>query len=170
MTRLNKKQRDQIYPYVVAKQGGEFCVCCGCDLNALKAKGHKPELCIDNIDNSDDHKNIYNLQLLCHSCNTKKNHPETDVPYHRSATPELILGKKYEFTFRNWVSGQFMPNENIGLEYSYLVNSGAEFVGCSTETIKRYLAKMTSEEGTYEWNNRTGATLLVIKDKHKSKD
>lgn len=167
MANLNKKQRDEIYPHVIAKQGGEFCVACGRDLEALKRDGHKPELCIDNFDNSGNHKNIQNLQLLCHSCNTIKNHPQTSVPFHRSATPEMILGKRYEADFRRWVQGFFMENENIGLEYDHLVNSGAEKVNCSTETIKRYLRKMTSSEGIYEWEDRFGSVLLVLKSQYK---
>lgn len=167
MTNLNKKQRDEVYPLVVARQGGEFCIGCGRDKTGLMRDGHKPEFCIDNKDNSGDHKRIENLQLLCHSCNTKKNHPLNDVPFHRSATPEMILGKKYESDFRRWVQGQYMENPNIGLEFDYLVSSGAEKVGCSPETIKRYLKKMTSKEGMYEWEDRFGSVLLVLKPEYK---
>lgn len=169
MTNLNKTQRMKLYPYLVAKQGGEFCIGCGRDLMALLKDGHKAELCIDNIDNSGFHYDINNLQLLCHSCNTKKNHPLTDIPFHRSPTPEMIVGKRYESDFRRWVAGQFMENENIGLEYDHLINSGAEKVGCSTETIKRYLKKMTSLEGLYEWEDRFGSVLLVLKKQYKNK-
>lgn len=169
MTRLNKKQRERIYPHVVAKQGGEFCVSCLRNHELLMKDGHKPEFCIDDIENSGDHSRIDNLQLLCHSCNTKKNHPQTDVPFHRTATPEMSAGKRFEHDFRRWVSGQFMINENIGLEHDFLVNSGAEKVNCSTETIKRYLHKMTSNEGMYEWEDRFGAILLVLKSKYKNK-
>ena len=169
MTNLNKQQRDKIYPFVVAKQGGEFCIGCGRDLERLKMDGHKPEFCIDAIDNSGDHKRIENLQLLCHSCNTKKNHPQTDVPFHRTATPEMIVGKRYESDFRRWVAGLFMVNEDVGLEYDFLISSGAEKVGCSPETVKRYLKKMTSSEGMYVWEDRFGSVLLVLKSEFKNK-
>jgi hypothetical protein len=153
---------------VLAKQGGEFCVMCGRSKRELIQDGHKPQFCIDCKDNSGDHKSLDNLQLLCRSCNTKKNHPETDVPFNRVPTPEMIVGKKYEKNFRRWVNGHYLVNANTGLEYSYLINSGAEKVGCSPETIKRYLNKMTSSEGMYEWEERFGGTLLVLKPEHKT--
>ena len=62
-----------------------------------------------------------------------------------------------------------MENENVGLEHDYLINSGAELVNCSPETVKRYLAKMTSSEGMYEWEDRFGAVLLVLKSEYKNK-
>ncbi len=169
MVNLNSKQREKIYPHVVSRQGGEFCVECGKTKNQLKEIGQKPEFCIDNIPNDGDHYDIDKLQLLCHSCNVVKNHPENDVPFHRSSTPEMILGKKYESDFRRWVAGQFMINENIGINYEFLINSGAEKVGCSQISIRRYLDKMTSNEGMYEWDNRFGSTLLVLKDEYKNK-
>jgi hypothetical protein len=163
MVNMNKRQRDLVYPHVLARQGGEFCVGCGRDPSSLKRDGHKPEFCIDCVDNSGDHSRIENLQLLCHSCNTKKNHPDTDIPFHRTPTPEMVLGKRYESDFRRWIAGQFMENSNIGLEYDFAVSSGAEKVGCSPETIKRYLKKMTSSEGMYTWEDRYGSVLLVLK-------
>lgn len=170
MANMNKHTRDQLYPLVAAQQGGEYCVFCNRDKTDLKNDGHKPEFCIDVDDNSHNHSksNLRQMQLACHSCNTKKNHPSIAEPYERTATPEMILGKRYESDFRRWVSGFFMENENIGLSYSYLVNSGAEFVGCSTETIKRYLNKMTSTEGMYEWFDRTGGVSMVLKSKYKN--
>lgn len=169
MTNMNKRQRDMLYPFVVARQGGEFCVGCGRAKQGLIRDGHKAEFCLDCIDNSGDHSKVENLQLLCHSCNTTKNHPLTDVPFHRSATPEMIVGKRYEGDFRRWVAGFFMENENAGLEYDFLVSSGAEKVSCSTETIKRYLKKMTSEQGMYVWENRFGSVLLILRPEFKNK-
>lgn len=170
MSNMNKKDHDYLYPQVLAQQGGEYCVFCSRQKKDLISDGHKPEFCIDVSDNSHDHsrKNLRMMQLLCHSCNTKKNHPALEEPFTRSATPEMIKGKKYESDFRRWVAGQYQVNENIGLEYSYLINSGAEFVNCSIETIKRYLAKMTSSAGMYEWNDRTGSVLMVLKKEFKN--
>ncbi len=31
----------------------------------------------------------------------------------------------------------------------YIINTGAEHIGASTETTKRYIRKMTSDEGDY---------------------
>ncbi len=159
---MNKRQRDEKYPHILAKQGEEFCIKCGRNKLLLKKDGEKPEFCIDHIDNNNNNNSLDNLQFLCHSCNTKKNHPQTTEPYERKATPELILGKAYEKKFRRWVVGKFEEGKNA-LEYSFVLNSGAEFIGCSQETLKRYLAKMTSDNGMYEWEERFAGTFMVLK-------
>lgn len=168
MTNLNKKQREAIYPYVVAKQGGEFCVGCGRDKKRLIDDGHKPEFCIDNFDNSGNHRDVSNLQLLCHSCNSKKNHPQTDLPFHRTPTPEMAANKKNEPAFRRWVMGHYLINPNAGLEQDFVMTSGAEKIGCSIEAIKNYLRKMTSAEGMYTWEERFDSTVLILKDEFRA--
>jgi len=168
MANMNKKTRDQIYPLVVEKQKGEYCVLCNIEPWILKEQGKSPILFIDHINNNNSDNRMANYQLLCRSCNTKKNHPSLGEPFARTATPEMITGKKDEADFRRWVAGHYMENENIGLEYSFLVNSGAEFVGCSPETIKRYLAKMSSAQGIYEWFDKMGSIVLVLKQEYKN--
>ena len=168
MTNMNSTQRKYWYSQILAKQGGEYCIMCCRTINDLSQDGESIKLCIDHRDNNNNHNSIDNMQFLCKSCNTKKNHPETTVPFNRMATPEMSAGKRYEKDFRKWVAGQFMVNENIGLEYLHLVNAGAEKVDCSTETIKRYLAKMTSSEGIYEWFDKFGSIVLVLKDQYKN--
>lgn len=168
MTRMNKKQHDEMYWKIVEKQKGEFCNHCDRTRHLLMSDGLKPELIIDCIPNDGDHSNVEKLQLLCRSCNTKKNHPANVEPFERSATPEMIRGNRYENDFRRWVVGHYQVNTNIGLTYSFLINSGAEKVGCSTETIKRYLNKMSSDEGMYTWENRSGSEpLLVLKEMYR---
>lgn len=168
MANMNSTQRKFWYMQIQIKQGGEYCVMCGRTIPQLNNDGESPKLCIDHKDNNNNHNHIDNFQFLCKSCNTKKNHPETTVPFTRIATPEMVTGKKYEKDFRRWVAGLFMENENVGLSYSMLVNSGAEKVDCSTETIKRYLAKMTSSEGMYEWFDKFGSVVLVLKEEYKN--
>lgn len=168
MSNKNKETRDREYPLIIQKQHGEYCVLCKIEPWILKEQGKNPILFIDHINNNNSDNRMSNYQLLCRSCNTKKNYPTLAEPFTRSATPEMITGKKYEADFRRWVAGQFMENENIGLEYSYLINSGAEFVNCSPVTIKRYLSKMTSQNGIYEWFDKTGSVLLVLKSEYKN--
>lgn len=165
---MNKRQRDEMYFKVVDRQKGEFCNHCEKTKYDLFKEGYKPELVIDCIPNDGDHSDVNKLQLLCHSCNTKKNHPDNVEPFERSATPEMIRGGKFEKDFRRWVSGLFETNKNTGFTYTYLVNSGAEKVDCSTETIKRYLKKMASDEGMYEWEDRFGSEpVLVLKPMYR---
>lgn len=168
MANKNKDARDREYPLIIKKQHGEYCMMCKIEPWMLIEQGRTPILCIDHIDNNNNNNRLDNEQLLCKSCNTKKNHPALAEPFTRSATPEMILGKKYESDFRRWVAGHYMENENIGLEYKFLINSGAEYVGCSQTSIRRYLDKMTSTEGMYEWESRTSAILLVLKPKYKN--
>ncbi len=168
MSNKNKETRDREYPLIVEKQRGEYCVLCKIEPWILAEQGKSPILFIDHINNNNSDNRLMNYQLLCRSCNTKKNHPSLAEPFKRSATPEMITGKKYEADFRRWVAGQFMNDENCGLQYPYLINSGAEFVGCSPETIKRYLSKMSSQEGIYEWFESSQGTVLVLKQQYKN--
>ena len=168
MANMNKRNRDKIYPKCVEKQHGEYCVLCGVEPWILAEQGKSPILFIDHINNNNSDNRLENYQLLCRSCNTKKNHPSLAEPFTRSATPEMITGKRYEKDFRRWVSGHYMENENIGLSYDYLLNSGAEYIGCSQETLKRYLKKMTSSEGIYEWFDKTGGISMVLKAEYKN--
>jgi hypothetical protein len=165
--RMNKRQHDMMYPKIVEKQKGEYCIMCGKDPYILQSLGQSPKLVIDCIPNDGDHTNPAKLQLLCYSCNTKKNHWRLE-PEERRATPEMIKGRKDEKDFRRWVLGHFLSDENTALSYDYLLGSGAEKVGCSTETIKRYLLKMASSEGMYDWSDKFGSTCLVLKKDYKA--
>lgn len=164
MTRLNSRQRRLLYNELLIKQGGEYCAMCGRTRMQLIADGLSGNLCIDHKDNNNKDNNIGNLQFLCHPCNTKKNHPTIEQPQQRVMTPEMALGRAYEKRFRKWVSGLIQTPENHGLlQYDFLVHSGAEQIGCSSETIKRYLKKMTSKAGAYEWLERD-EIYLKLKD------
>lgn len=168
MANKNKDTRDREYPLIVQRQHGEFCMMCKIEPWMLAEMGRSPTLCIDHINNNNSDNRLDNYQLLCKSCNTKKNHPSLAEPFQRTATPEMIKGKKDEADFRRWVAGHYMENENIGLAFSYLVNSGAETVGNSPESCKRYLAKMTSQAGIYEWFDKMGSVVMVLKKEYKN--
>ena len=169
MSNMNKRNREQIYPLIMARQGGEFCVMCLRNKNSLIAEGFKPEFCIDVIDNSNNHSitNIAKMQFLCHSCNTTKNHPSLEPSSEKSMSPEMLANKTNEPTFRRYISGKFQINPNLALPYYDLVASGAEFTSCSIQSIKNYLTKMTCSEGMYEWENRSGGSFLTLKEKYR---
>ena len=165
MTRLNSRQPSELYNLILSKQGDEFCALCGKTRRQLITVGRSANLCIDHKDNNNNNNHLTNLQFLCHSCNTKKNHPSLEDPQQRVMTPEMALGRAYEKRFRRWVSGLIQSPENNGLLlYDFLVHSGAEQIGCSSETIKRYLKKMASDAGAYEWIERDDM-YLKLKDK-----
>src|SRR3990167_10286767 len=108
---MNQKTHDLFYSLLMMKQGGEYCILCGKDKNQLIQDGQSPKLCIDHINNNNSITTLDNLQFLCKSCNTKKNHPRNIEPFERTATPEMIAGKRYEKDFRRWVSGYFQQND-----------------------------------------------------------
>ena len=168
MSNKNKNTRDLEYPLIVQKQHGEYCMKCGIEPWMLKELGRSPQLCIDHINNNNADNRLENYQLLCKSCNTKKNHPALAEPFERKPTPEMIKGRKDEADFRRWVAGHYMENENIGLTLDYLLNSGAEIVGNSQESCKRYLGKMTSDAGMYEWFDKMGSVIMVLKPEYKN--
>lgn len=167
MANMNSTQRKYWYQQIIIKQGAEFCIMCGRNQSKLIDAGESPKLCVDHKDNNNGNNYIENMQFLCKSCNTKKNHPQTTVPFERTSTPEMAAGKRFESDFRRWISGLFMADDSAGFEYHYIVSTGAETVNCSPETIKRYLSKMTSAAGTYEWFDKFGSVVLVVKEKYK---
>ena len=165
MTRLNSRQRQGLYNLLLVRVGGEFCQMCGKTRIQLIKAGLSPNLVIDHKNNNNNDNRLSNLQFLCHSCNTRKNHPSIEEPQQRVMTPEMALGRAYEKRFRRWVSGLIQTPDNNGLlAYDFLVHSGAEQIGCSPETIKRYLKKMTSQAGAYEWLER-GELYIKLKNR-----
>ena len=60
---------------------------------------------------------------------------------------ELKENRRMEPLFRQWVLKKMMEKNPRRLDY--FINAGAEHTGASTETTKRYIRKMTSDEGYY---------------------
>ena len=169
MTNLNSRQRKMVYTKLLVKQGDEFCVLCTRNPKQLAEDGLSNKLCIDHIDNNNNNNRIENLQFLCHSCNTKKNHPTVALPQSRQMTPEMAFGKSYERRFRKWVMGLMLDPDKPNLfTWKHLQNSGAEMIGCSPMTINRYLTKMTSGQGLYHCTDRDGE--IYVKTDIKPED
>jgi len=66
--------------------------------------------------------------------------------------PEMKENRRMEPLFRQWFFKKMTEKNPRRLDE--IINEGAEIIGASTETTKRYLRKMTSNEGMY----------VVIKD------
>lgn len=138
-------------PIVLEKQGGYYCLLCGKRPEDLINHGISPKLYIDHIDNDNDHNEKENLQFLCVSCNTKKNHPANNE-YDRRTPIEYKVSKKNNKRARQYVYGRMVEPNSPRPEKEDLINDMAEFFDCSQESIKNYLAKMTSKRhGLYEW-------------------
>jgi hypothetical protein len=66
---------------------------------------------------------------------------------YTSGSPEMQATELFETPFRNWIKAKLTLLNHPVLKKE-LINGGAEEIGCSTATTTRYLAKMTSPEGT----------------------
>lgn len=166
MANMNKQTHDKLFPLIKNKQKGEYCLNCFKSPFELQSTGQDPNLVIDHKNNNNADNRLENLQLLCRSCNTKKNHWRKAEPFERSATPEIIINRKNENRFRNYTLGRILdPVNNGSLEHDSLIADGAEFIGCSVQAIKNYLIKMTSpEHGLYTWEARPdGFVYLILK-------
>lgn len=147
MSRMNSRNRKRLYE-IVSTRDGEFCSMCGI-VGSIKS------LCIDHIDNNNNNNDLDNFQLLCRSCNTKKNPRGKAKPENTSAeveTPkqseEVRLKKEYRPKYCKWLESQIMRYERILVKQAIL--SGAKITGASSQTITRYLDEECSDAGFYQ--------------------
>ena len=156
MTIDDSKLRNKIYPGLVAIQG-ELCKCCG----KLPKETPENKLYLNFKDENQLNEDMSNLQILCRNCIVLKNFraiPDLEFDT-RSAAPEMKKNIRMEPLFRNWLSGMIELHHKIPL--SEAINSGAEYVDGSPETIKRYLKKMTSNSGNYRIVTGQRGTLFI---------
>lgn len=157
MSNMNKRLHDILYP-ILEKRQGKICIMC----NKEKPK----ELFIDHIDNNNSNNDITNLQLLCRSCNTKKNHPRIIEPTLRNASPEFLAGKKNYRKAKKYVTGLLLdPNEHGALLLDVLIDDVANYVDCSQTQVKNYIKKMCSKRhGLMTTEERSNGIYLVWKN------
>ena len=155
VSNMNKRTRDRLYP-IIAKRDGEYCKCCG----KLPSEG---QLIIDHKDNDNSNNTLTNLQLLCRSCNYLKNPRKEplDMCVKSDEDSSLTINRKKEPMFHEYV------RERISIDgapiLTDLINSGAQKIGVSPVTIRRYLDKMLSEEGDLMTWNPTGTVMVLYK-------
>lgn len=166
--RYQINQRRIIYSFLAARDG-EYCLMCGPE------KQHK-KLDIDHMDGDRNNWSPSNLHLLCRKHNLKlrsvsakqhaatiraysaKNERERERKYsfpgtkmirdlvdYRQGSPEMQANSYYELEYRNWVLEELTRLGTMRLEDA--VYGGAEVVGCSPVTTRRYLKKLTSVIG-----------------------
>ena len=143
---LNKKQRDKYYK-IQADLYGEYCRNC-------KVTGTKKTLVLHHINNNSKDNRIENHQLLCRRCNYILNPRQkpfdpvcVSVCEERAAPPEMKENRRMEPLFRQWLLKKCMEMGSIRKDEA--ITAGAEHIGASTETTRRYVAKITSSEGNY---------------------
>ena len=149
-TRMSAAQRARMYPDVARQQGGEYCVHCNQSPIELAAAGRSSVLCIDHDDNDPSNNDLRNLQLLCHSCNTIKNHPRAADHDDRPPGPEMAIALRAVPKFRAWLFQQFNCDPHVRYPLKNLLNDAAEECDISQETCKRYLGRAKSRSGMYD--------------------
>lgn len=160
MTRAWGSSATWVYRFLVARDG-EKCKVCG-------AAG--VELLVDHVDKDPRNSDPGNLRLLCRSCNrlnarvtstsvrarespTADTNADTDPTEsahrlidYQSGSPEMQAAGLFEVRYRSWVEAKLCLAKRPLLKRD-LINGGAEEVGCSVATSRRYLDKMVSPEG-----------------------
>jgi hypothetical protein len=138
---MNGETRKKLYQKIV-KKDAEFCRGCG-------ALPHERQLVIDHRDNDNSNNDLSNLQLLCRACNYQKNprRPLEGVSESITKETELEKSKRTEPLFKAFVMHEINESENNTVLEQDLINSGAEEIGFSPVTGKRYLNKMCSSKG-----------------------
>ena len=155
MSKMNGPTRKKLY-LEMADGEGEFCRMCG-----VTAK--KRQLVIDHKDNNNSNNRLDNRQFLCRPCNYKKN-PRRPVDECVSdceegvEQSELEKNRQREPEFRKFTYHEL--NESGRLPELDVINSGAEAVGISPVTAKRYLNKMCSSVGIL-CRTRIGRTVVI---------
>ena len=158
---MNGKTRKKLYNLVV-KRDGEYCKMCG-------ALPDEIQLILEHRDNDNTNNNLENLQIMCRPCNYRKNPRKSERPENlcvksytsTSKITEMQINKTKEPLFKKYVA-QWINKYDYAVEKD-LTNAGAEYVGISQVTVKRYLDKMCSLEGIYRREKRVRTTIIMYK-------
>jgi HNH endonuclease len=161
MSRMNGRTRKRLFSFLAVRDG-EYCSIC-------KHVGSFKTLVIDHKDNNNANNDTDNLQLLCRSCNGRKNPRGKAKPKNGSVeidetptTRTIILNRQYLPKFREYVEKQVETFRRVPLED--LINSGAEITGASVVTIRRYLPPLCSTAGKFRVTHSNGIDYLEFKE------
>lgn len=162
--RLPPTLHARVYEKLVLLHGAS-CQSCGASEPPLG------RLDIDHRDNDRTNYDPENLQLLCRTCNVKKqrnkeiarrfpeleawtrNSPSVcateqvrrDIGDSEDGGPIWRANCRMEPSFRQFILE--MLNDRAAIQQRKAIFAGAEHSGCSPETARRYLGKMTSDRG-----------------------
>ena len=160
-SRMNKKARAYLN-----KKFGAYCRGC----QALESER---KLEVDHIDNNNSNNNHNNWQYLCYSCNYIKNPRLKErkkepldvcggVCDSLDRETEITINREKEPKFREYV--EFRVREEKEVTQQDLINGGAELLGCSQKTTRRYLDKLTSSEGKYQKKKIENIIMIYLKE------
>lgn len=157
MANMNSRNRKKWYAFLVKRDGAQ-CNDCGI---SDKVKF----LIVDHIDNNSAHNTAENLQLLCRSCNFKKNprrtHQQNPRPIQGTVSPVMQKSKQAERLFVEWLTEYLKEFGTI--EYISCLNDGAFKAGCSQQAIVRYIKKHARYHGAFNlYEDESGHTQIQI--------
>jgi len=185
--RFQVKQHEIAYKFIAARDG-EYCLICKGD-GKLK-KSVETKLQIDHADNNTKNWGPANLHLVCQKHNlwlrqmTAQAHRKTIYAYsaknererekklgvetthaikelvdYRSGSTEMQANSYYETYFREWLLGELLRLGSMPKKEA--INSGAEVVGCSQVTTRRYIEKLTSAVGNLK-ERKDGSGVVIV--------
>jgi len=163
VSRMNGKQSMMLHEALINKSGN-VCQNCG-------ALGELRQLVIDHIGNNNSNNNPENLQLLCRTCNyTKDSRKSVDMCVRTSPSisqnSSLKINKEKEPKFRKWIMEELKSSgavDGTKMSARYIINNGAEKIGMSQVTAKRYLEKMCSHAGSLDSSGSGKEQFVGIK-------
>jgi len=139
---------------------GEFCTCCG----KLPDEG---TLVLNRKDNDNKNTRLENLQLLCRSCVNLRNKTDVndDLCVNTQTKKETCLSINREKVplFKEFIHKTIPRGHSVALRA--IVYSGAEEIGASPVTVKRYLDTMASRSGELEILEYDGISMVAFKEK-----
>ena len=141
VSNMNGPTRKKNYMFL-AERDGEHCKCCG-------VLSSERQLVIDHKDNNNGNNDLSNFQFLCRPCNYLKN-PRRPLDLCVSECEsgdltEIQISQRKEPAFKKFVFHELNEYNEVS-EYD-LINDGAEDIGISPVTARRYLDKICSNRG-----------------------
>lgn len=156
MPTMNSRTRRRLLPVLFARDG-RCCKWCGEELTEKTAR-------IDHVNNDNSDNALTNMQILCHSCNVRKDprglgrfNPKRGQGIEhigdgkQRTSAELERNKETEPRYRRWLLMMVQKHKFVNGEDA--VFGGAEAAHCSPETAKKYLRKLTSIVGMFDWDD-----------------
>jgi len=162
VSNMNGITRKKLYQLLV-KRDGEYCKCCG-------KLPHEASLVIDHRDNNNNNNTLTNLQILCRTCNFIKNprNRPLDLCVNNKSNSDnescIAINRKKEPLFKEFICNEIDRKDAVNL--NEIINDAAAKVDISQVTAKRYLDKLTANEGELMLVDLRGETLVAFSQYH----